>query len=140
MKRIQHEEITKASSTQLWKVYQDVSNWKAWDHEIEESFLNGEFKVGSKGMLKPKGGPKTWFRLMEVRDKELFSDLTNLPLCKLEFRHELFSTNSGTKFVHTVTFSGPLSFLFSRVIGNKIRKELPGAMKNLAKLAEDRLT
>ncbi|RHX84493.1 SRPBCC family protein [Leptospira stimsonii] len=136
MKRIQHEEITKASPTQLWKIYQDVSNWKTWDHEIEESFLKGDFKVGSKGMLKPKGGPKTWFRLMEVRDQELFSDLTHLPLCKLEFRHELIPTNSGTKFVHTVIFSGPLSFLFSRVIGNKIREELPGAMKNLARLAE----
>lgn len=136
MKRIQHEENTKATPTQLWKVYQDVSNWKTWDHEIEASFLNGEFKVGSQGMLKPKGGPKTWFRLMEVKEKELFSDLTNLPLCKLEFRHELIPTDSGTKFVHTVTFSGPLSFLFSRVIGNKIREELPGAMKNLARLAE----
>ncbi|WP_016761268.1 SRPBCC family protein [Leptospira weilii] len=138
MKRIQHEEITQADATKLWKLYQDVSNWKAWDHEIEESFLNGEFKVGSKGMLKPKGGPKTWFRLTEVRENKFFSDLTRLPFCKLEFRHELIPTNSGTKFVHRVTFSGPLSFLFSRVIGNKIRKELPGAMKNLAKLAEDR--
>ncbi|RHX80274.1 SRPBCC family protein [Leptospira yasudae] len=136
MKRIQHEEITQANAAKLWKFYQDVSNWKRWDHEVEDSFLEGEFKTGSKGMLKPKGGPKTWFRLTEVREKEFFSDLTQLPLCKLEFKHELIPVPSGTKFVHTVTFTGPLSFLFSRVIGNRIREELPSAMKNLAQLAE----
>ncbi len=38
MKRIQHEEITQADAAKLWKLYQDVSNWKCWDHEIEESF------------------------------------------------------------------------------------------------------
>ncbi|WP_061223882.1 hypothetical protein [Leptospira weilii] len=86
-------------------------------------------------MLKPKGGPKTWFRLTEVRENQFFSDLTRLPFCKLEFKHELISVSSGARFIHIVTFRGPLSFLFSRIIGNKIRKELPTAMKNLAKLA-----
>ncbi|EMJ64612.1 hypothetical protein [Leptospira sp. P2653] len=86
-------------------------------------------------MLNPKGGPKTQFRLTEVRENEFFSDLTRLPLCKLEFGHELIPVSSGTRFIHIVTFKGPLPFLFSRIIGNKIRKELPTAMKNLAKLA-----
>ncbi|EMO64923.1 hypothetical protein LEP1GSC133_2713 [Leptospira borgpetersenii serovar Pomona str. 200901868] len=89
MKRIQHEEITQANAAKLWKLYQNVSNWKHWDHEVEESFLEGEFKTGSKRMLKPKGGPKTRFRLTEVRENEFFSDLTRLPFCKLEFKHEL---------------------------------------------------
>ncbi|WP_078124556.1 hypothetical protein [Leptospira alexanderi] len=97
MKHIQHEEITQADAAKLWKLYQDVSNWKRWNHEIEESFLEGEFKTGSKGMLKPKGGPKTWFRLMEVRENKFFSDLTRLPFCKLEFRHELIPVSPGTR-------------------------------------------
>ncbi|ANH00002.1 hypothetical protein CLV95_12036 [Leptospira borgpetersenii serovar Javanica] len=38
MKRIQHEEITQANEAKLWKLYQNVSNWKCREHEVEEFF------------------------------------------------------------------------------------------------------
>ena len=54
---IKHTVETTASPQTIWDIWQDVKNWPTWDHGIEFSTLEGPFQNGTRGTLKPKGGP-----------------------------------------------------------------------------------
>ena len=56
---------TKAKKEAIWKLWTDVENWKEWDKSVKWSNINGDFKIGTKGKLKPKEGPVTNFELIE---------------------------------------------------------------------------
>lgn len=128
--------VTPASPEAVWALYEQVGAWNAWDHEVEWSRLDGPFQAGSSGVLKPKGGPASKFRLTAVEQGRRFADLTRLPLAVLSFEHTLTPEPSGgTRIHHRVTLRGPLTFLFSRVIGRNIAAGLPGAVKALAQAA-----
>jgi hypothetical protein len=45
--------LIKSSPEKIFPLYEDVNNWSSWDPEIKESSLDGEFKVGTTGFLKP---------------------------------------------------------------------------------------
>jgi hypothetical protein len=54
----------------------------------------------------------------------------------MTFEHELFPAEDSTRVVHKVSFSGPLSFLFYRMVGSQIRKGLPGTLRGPKQAAE----
>lgn len=114
-----------------------VDRWTAWDPEVEWARLDGPFEAGTRGELKPRGGPRTRFTLLEVDQARGFADRSHLPLTSLDFRHLVEPLGDGTvRITHTVTFSGPLAFLFSRLLGPKLERGLPGAVAALGRLAE----
>jgi hypothetical protein len=131
--------VTPAAPDGVWALYEQVGTWKDWDHEVEWSRLDGPFEVGSTGALKPKGGPSSRFRLTEVQRGRRFADITRLPLATLAFEHTLTPVEGGgTRIHHSVTIRGPLTFLFSRVIGKKLAAGLPTAVEALAQAARSR--
>ena len=133
----QNEVTIKSSATpqQIWSVWSDVKNWREWDNEVEWSEINGKFEVGATGVLKPKGGPKSNFKMIACEPYKSFTDRSFLPLCKIDFIHEIHQIGGGITISHKVQISGFLTFLFSKVIGNKIIKELPKAMEKLNQIA-----
>lgn len=132
----QHTETTTATPEQLWRLYQDPTTWPEWDHQIEDVTVDGPFETGATGTIKPVGGPRTRFRMVEVTEKVSFTDVTRLPLAKMRFDHWIEPGVGDTSFVHRVTITGPLTPLFARVIGRKVADELPAAMRTLAARAE----
>lgn len=128
--------ITTATKEQIWKLWADVPNWKGWDAEVETSELFGQFQTGTKGILKPKGGPKTKFEMTECTNFKSFSNRSFLPLCKMDFIHTLVETKDGLEITHKVVMTGFMTFLFSKVIGSKIKIGLPVAVEKLISLAE----
>ena len=65
---------TTATKEQIWKLWADVPNWNVWDAEVETSELFGQFQTGTKGVLKPVGGPKTKFEMTECSNFKSFTD------------------------------------------------------------------
>lgn len=127
---------TTASKEQIWKLWTAVNTWTDWDKEIEYAQVFGEFKAGTKGVLKPLGGPKTNFIILHVAQFASFSDRSFLPLCKMDFIHQIKETAAGLQITHRVEIKGLLSFLFARIIGKNVEKGLPMAVANLVALAE----
>lgn len=137
MWKTQASQIVKAPAAAVWRQYVDVERWSEWDDEVEWCKLEGPFVAGTRGKLKPKGGPTASFQLLEVEPNRRFHDRTSLPLTKLDFEHLLEPVDGGVRVTHTVTFSGPLAFLFSRIIGRKkLEAGLPRAVGKLAARAE----
>lgn len=132
----EHTETTVATAAQLWRRYADAPTWPDWDHEVERAVLHGPFAAGTRGVLKPVGGPKTKFVIAELTERVSFTDVSSLPLATMTFAHRIEPTDVGSQFTHTVTISGPLSLLFGRIIGRKVAAGLPGAMRRLGALAE----
>lgn len=127
---------TVATKEQIWKLWADVPNWKLWDAEVENSELFGQFQTGTKGVLKPTGGPKTKFEMTECTKFKSFTDRSFLPLCKMDFIHSMTETKEGLVITHKIVMTGFMTFLFSRVIGSKIKVGLPLAVEKLIELAE----
>lgn len=136
MKVIKNTEVTNTKPEVVWKIWENVSDWPKWDDELESVKLNGKFETGGTGVLVPKGGAKVNFTLTEVIPGKSFTDVSKLPLCKLTFIHSLETIGDKTYLTHDVSMSGPLTFLFYNIIGRKIQKFLPTAMKQLVKMAE----
>ncbi|PIE00869.1 MAG: polyketide cyclase/dehydrase and lipid transport [Acidobacteria bacterium] len=138
--RVEKKQVTiktKATPEQIWKLWSDVDNWNSWDTQTEYSSLNGDFEVGTELIIKPAGGPKSKCKLIEVSPKKSFTVLGSLPLTKMYFIHELEKKGSETSITHSVEMKGPLTFMFSRIIGKNMEEELKEAMDNLAKMAEN---
>ncbi len=133
---IKHSIKTKAKPEAIWSLWKNINEWSQWDHGIEASQLDGPFETGSKGWLKPKGGPKVNFKLLEVVPLKKFHDRSFLPLANLDFVHTIESDGEYSTITHQVEMTGLLTFLFSKVIGNGIKKDMPFAMEKLVQIAE----
>jgi len=125
-----------ATAEQIFAIYEDVAAWPTWDPEIVSSSLNGAFKAGSTGMLKPTTGPNGKIQITEVTENESFTATSKLPLCTISFAHRLIPAARSTEVVHIVSFTGMLSPLFSRLVGPSIRKGMQPSLDGLKKFAE----
>ena len=122
----------------VWDIWTDVEHWNQWDSGVQWCKMDGAFQTGTTGKLKPKEGPVSSLKLIEIVPFKKFVDQANLPLTKLLFIHELTLIRDKLKITHTIRMTGPLSFLFSRLIGAKLAKDLPRSVQNLARLAEEK--
>lgn len=127
---------TNATKEQIWKLWADIPNWNVWDNEVEYSELSGDFKKGTKGLLKPTGGPKSKFIISECDYLQTFVSRSFLPLGKIDFIHTITEINDALLVTHRIEITGLFTFLFSKVIGNNIKKTLPEAVEKLISLAE----
>ena len=135
---IEHTETTTATPQTVWSLWEDVPRWTEWDEGLDEISLDGPFAVGTPGKIKPTGGPRLPFTLIEVdAGTRRFTDETKLPLCRLRFAHALAATPDGrTAITITVSFHGLLRPLFQRVIGKDIAADLSAQTARLARAAE----
>lgn len=124
------------SKEKIWQIWSDVENWNKWDKDVEWSKIENDFSTGKKGILKPAGGPKSKFIFTEVTINKSFTTQSSLPLTKVNFIHTMEEKNGELFLTHSVVFSGFLSFIFAKLIGEKLSKGLPSAMKNLIELAK----
>lgn len=123
---------TKASPDTIWNIWKDVENWKKWDHGIEFSHIEGPFDIGTKGTLKPKGGPVVPTVLTHVKPLNAFVAESRLFLARIIVSHDM----TGIHVTHQIEMKGPLAFLFAFLIGRKMKKNLPQEMLAMVKLAE----
>ena len=133
------EEITvNTDPERIFVLYEDVANWKQWDPDIASSSISGPFTSGTTGKLKPTKGPEARIKIVSMEKNKSFTTQSNFPLCTMIFEHNLLPAKGSTHVIHRVSFDGPLSFFFGWVIGNQIRKGLPGALRGLKQTAETR--
>jgi uncharacterized protein YndB with AHSA1/START domain len=120
----------------IFEIYADVRNWKTWDPDTKESSIDGPFQTGSKGKITPPKGMTVPMNFISVVPDKSFTVESRIPLFRMVFEHELNATAAGTEVVHRVTFSGALSFLLGRIVGNPLRTGLPITLASLKRLAE----
>jgi Polyketide cyclase / dehydrase and lipid transport len=136
--KFEHSLDIAADPATIYQLYADVADWPQWDPEVLESSINGSFASGTKGSVKPKGGPKSEMTFLDVKPNSFFAVQCKLPLCVMRFEHELAAKGRTTTATHRVTFTGFLAPLFGRLIGNGIKRTLPATMAGLKLAAESK--
>ncbi|CRK81335.1 hypothetical protein [Neobacillus massiliamazoniensis] len=128
---------TDARPQDIWRLYQNISEWTKWDKGLAQVTLNGSFEKGTKGYLTPMGEEPLPFTLTEVKENEFFSDVTVLEDAgiQLEFNHRIEIHESKTKLTHALVISGPNSEMMGNQIGPMISQGIPDTMANLVMLA-----
>jgi hypothetical protein len=109
----------------LWNVWTDVNNWDKWQDDIEFAKIETPFHSGSTIKFRPKGGPTVNLHLVEVETYKVFTDLTKFPLAKMYDKHEVLQHADGIEVKTTISISGPLAFLWKKLVAEKIVKSLP---------------
>jgi len=107
---------TGVSQEQIWKVISNVNQWSTWDAGVQSAELLGKFESSSSFLLHPKGGPKIKIKLVEVKEKSYFKDMTTFPLAKMYGEHWYEETPQGLKITVTMTMTGVLSALWYMIV------------------------
>jgi hypothetical protein len=120
---------TDLQSSELWMVISNISNWAAWDNDIEFTQIIGEPQLGSKFILKPQGAPPVELIIAEFNPPHKFVDVTQFPLAKMRTIHEFIDTPNGTEILVTIQVWGILGFLWQKIVGHKQVNGLPEQTK-----------
>ena len=132
--------VTSARKETIWKLWEDVENWKKFDTLLEYSNLdpNHTFAAGATGVIKARGATKTQFELIDVREGVSFIEKLKVPFYQSIELHRYFeqSEQGVTIFTHEVRFKGRLRSLVYLIAASSFKKELPLVMNRLGALAE----
>jgi len=101
---------------EIFAVWADINNWTRWQDDVVLAELTQPLAKGSTFTFQPKGGPKLTLELTEVTDGVSFTDLTRFPLAKMYDAHELMEVAGGVEIRSTCTISGPLSFVWRKIV------------------------
>ncbi len=127
-------EVTKE---QIWKLFADVNNWHNWDTAIESAKIEGPFEAGNHFMLRPKGGPDVKIKLLETIENEMYVDVTEFPLAKMYDKHLFEDTPEGLRITNTIWVKGILSFIWVKLVAQKIVNDTPADMLKQIKAAKN---
>ncbi|MCD7937644.1 MAG: hypothetical protein LUG98_12350 [Tannerellaceae bacterium] len=128
---------TTATPQEILTIWTDVAHWNRRDADIATSSLPGTFETGITGVIKPKNGSRTKFSIVECTANKSFTNRTVLPLCKVDFIHEINTVNNETIITHGIEITGLLTPLFVSLIGRPQEKNLYLAVESLLKIAEE---
>ena len=129
--------INDLKASQVWKVWADVNQWHKWQDDIEYAKLDGEFKTGNIFQFKPKGGPKINIELTKVEPNSVFIDVTRFPLAKMYDSHELINHGDKLEIKTTISVSGPLSFLWRKLVAENVANGMQEQTERLIKEARN---
>jgi hypothetical protein len=127
--------VSGVTCEQIWSVWSDVNQWHRWQDDIEFARLDQPFRSGSTFDFRPKGGPTMKIELTEVVPGTAFTDLTRFPLARMLDAHELVERTGAVEVRTTITLTGPLAFLWRRLVVDKIVRELPQQTARLVQCA-----
>jgi hypothetical protein len=112
-----------------------MATWPEWNADTEWVRLDGAFREGATGVLKPKGGPKVPFVVASLSDRE-FVDVSRLVGARLTFDHQITPTPRGCRIDVGVTIRGPLARIWALILGKGFRASLQPDLDRLVALVE----
>ncbi|MFN7709944.1 MAG: SRPBCC family protein [Holosporales bacterium] len=119
----------------IWRIWTDVNNWPSWHGDLDYCRLEGEFAVGNHFMLKPKGVSPVKITLTEIHDGYSFTDCTSFFGAKMYDTHAMEETAAGVKLTNTLIVTGPLKWLWIKLVAQNVADTIPDETESLVKLA-----
>jgi hypothetical protein len=93
--------------------------------------MDGAFRVGNHLMLKPKGAPAVKIKLVEIKEGEQFTDCTQFFGAKMYDTHMMAETETGLQLTNTLVVTGPLKFLWIKLVARHVADSVPQEMDAL---------
>lgn len=118
----------------IWRIWTDINNWPTWHGDLDYCKLDGDFKVGNHFMLKPKSVSPVKIMLTEIVEGHYFTDCTSFFGAKMYDTHEMKETPDGLKLTNKLVVTGPLKWLWIKLVAQNVADTVPEEMENLVKL------
>lgn len=122
----------------IWRIWTDINNWPTWHGDLEYCKLEGEFKVGNHFFLKPKGVRAVKIVLTAINKGYSFTDCTSFIGAKMYDTHAMEDTKQGVKLTNTLVVTGPLRWLWIKLVAQNVADTIPEETEALIKLARRR--
>ena len=119
----------------IWRIWTDINNWPTWHGDLDYCKLEGDFKVGNHFFLKPKGVQPVKIVLTEINEGYSFTDCTSFFGAKMYDTHAMEETVDGLKLTNKLVVTGPLKWLWIKLVGQNIADTIAEETENLVKLA-----
>jgi hypothetical protein len=119
----------------IWRIWTDINNWPTWHGDLDYCKLDGDFKVGNHFFLKPKGIKPVKIVLTEINAGYSFTDCTSFFGAKMYDTHSMQETAEGLKLTNTLIVTGPLKWLWIKLVAQNVANTVPEEMENLIQIA-----
>jgi Polyketide cyclase / dehydrase and lipid transport len=128
---------TAASQARVWSVWSDPNNWNRWNTGIRWCMLAGPLVSGATATVETMVGSKHTVTFSDVEPPARFTlSMGGPPLTTVRFLCEVRPDGSGSTISQSVSFSGPLSFLFRPLLGTQLARNFVPVLDGLAAAAE----
>ncbi len=134
---VQRSAETKASPTLIWSILVDTSCWYEWIEGVEFSTIHGPVKEGTWGTIKGRNGRRTHFIISEVQPGRFVVTRSRLPLAWISYVFDIIKTPDGTIVVHRIEVTGPLSYLYGRLMTKKLESKAASNLSRLIAYAQE---
>ena len=122
----------------VWQVWTDIDHWAAWHDDLEYCKLADGFKVGGHFTLKPKKGPAAKVVLTEIDAPNQFTDCAKFLGAKMYNTHTIQPQDSGVLLSNKLYVTGPLRWLWIKLVAQSVANGIPGELDALVKLAQEK--
>ena len=102
---------------------------------MDDCKLEGDFKVGNHFFLKPKGIKPVKIVLKEINEGYSFTDCTSFFDSPMYDTHSMKETAGGLELTNTLIVTGPLKWLWIKLVAQNVADTISEKTKNLVKLA-----
>jgi len=127
-----------AKKEKVWEYYANIDKWYIWEEDLKDIKLNGEFKTGSKGIMKLENIPPLEYVLTSVKENKEFWDRTDIPLGSIHFGHEIFEEDRNSVSIkHTVRLESSIINEENIEFLKGIFSDVPHSMMLLKKSVEE---
>ncbi len=116
---------------EIWGTWVDFGNWPAWQNDLEFCTFDSNVEVGNFFTLKLKGGPVFKITLTEIVPGKKFTDCTRFFGAKMYDTHELEEIPEGLRLTNTLWVTGPLKWLWIKLIVKNIADSIPAQTQAL---------
>ena len=127
-----------AKKEKVWEYYANIDKWYIWEEDLKDIKLNGEFKIGSKGIMELENMPPLEYILTSVEENKEFWDKTDIPLGSIHFGHEIFEEDKNSVSIkHTVRLESSIINEENIEFLRGIFSDVPHSMMLLKKSVEE---
>ena len=121
----------------IWSLWVDINNWPTWHGDLDYCKIEGQFEVGNYFMLKPKGMRAVKIMLTEIEVGRKFTDCTKFFGAKMYDTHAMEEGPEGLLLSNTMVVTGPLKWLWIKLVAQHVADTVPDEMDALVSLARE---
>jgi len=133
--------VSDLKASEIWAIWQDVSNWPQWNQGLERCTINGPFETGQTFSIMPKGDASSTqpftATLTKVIENVVFDDKTPVPWGIVNGSHQIREDANGLEIYHEIRAEvNPEKIqFFDSVVSKKWEHGLPAALESVVNLA-----
>jgi len=128
---------TTASPSRVWSIWRDPNNWNKWNTGIRDCAMDGPLANGATAWMVTNRGTKHRVTFANVDDGRGFQlSMGGPPLTTFTFTCDVEPDGTGSRISQSITFSGPLAFLFAPMLGKQLADHFVPVLDGLADAAE----